>query len=103
MSIIRLKNLLNAGPAGPLEKIVQHAQEMGDLTCALRGVLTDEAQPHLIAANVGDDGELVLICSSSSWAARLRFESDALIEAARMTGADISKCKVKVSPSTQGK
>ncbi|MFQ6004718.1 MAG: DciA family protein [Woeseia sp.] len=100
MSIIRLNKLLKAGPGGTLEKIVQRAQDMGELTSALRAVLTEEAQPHLIAANMRDDGELVLICSSSSWAARLRFESEGLIEAARMTGADVSKCKIKVSPRT---
>ncbi|MFQ5982715.1 MAG: DciA family protein [Woeseiaceae bacterium] len=96
MSIIRLENLLKTGSGGALEKIVQRAQNMGDLTSALRAVLPEEAQQQLIAANLRENGELVLICSSSSWAARLRFESEALIEAARITGADVSKCKVKV-------
>lgn len=98
MSIIRLEKLLKTGSGGALEKIVRRAQNMDDLTIALRSVLPDEAQSSLLAANLRENGDLVLICSSSSWAARLRFESDQLIEAARLTGAIANKCKVKVSP-----
>jgi hypothetical protein len=100
MSIIRLEKLLKTGPGSALEEIVQHAQNMDELTRAMRAVLPDDAQSQLLAANLRENGELVLICSSSSWAARLRFESDQLIEAARLVGADVCKCKVKVSPGT---
>ena len=99
MSIIQLKKLLMTGSGGALEKIVQHAQIMDDLPSAIRTVLPDEAQATLLSANLREDGELVLICSSSSWAARLRFESEHLIEAARLTGVEVRSCKVKVSPS----
>ena len=98
MSIIRLEKLLKTGRGGALEEIVQRAQNMDQLTAAMRSVLPEEAQSQLLAANLRENGELVLICSSSSWAARLRFESEQLIEAARLTGADVNKCKVKVSP-----
>ena len=98
MSIIHLDKLLKAGSGGALEEIVQRAQNMDQLTAAMRSVLPEEAQSQLLAANLRENGELVLICSSSSWAARLRFESEQLIEAARLTGADVNKCKVKVSP-----
>ncbi len=98
MSIIHLEKLLKSGTGDALEKIVQRAQHMDDLTSAIRSVLPDEAQASLLAANLRDDGELVLICSSSSWAARLRFESKDLIKAARLAGADVNKCKIKVSP-----
>ncbi len=98
MSIIRLEKLLKTGSGGALEEIVQRAQNMDQLTAAIRSVLPEEAQAQLLAANLRENGELVLICSSSSWAARLRFESEQLIEAARLTGADVDKCKVKVSP-----
>jgi hypothetical protein len=98
MSIIRLEKLLKTGSGGALEEIVQRAQNMDQLTAAIRSVLPEEAQSQLLAANLRENGELVLICSSSSWAARLRFESEQLIEAARLTGADVDKCKVKVSP-----
>ena len=98
MSIIRLEKLLKTGAGGALEDIVQRAQDMDDLTAAIRSVLPDEAQASLLAANLRENGELVLMCSSSSWAARLRFESDQLIKAARLMGADVDKCRVKVSP-----
>jgi hypothetical protein len=98
MSIIHLEKLLKTGSGGALEEIVQRAQNMDQLTAAMRSVLPEEAQSQLLAANLRENGELVLICSSSSWAARLRFESEQLIEAARLTGADVNKCKVKVSP-----
>lgn len=98
MSIIHLEKLLKSGSGGALEEIVQRAQNMDQLTAAMRSVLPEEAQSQLLAANLRENGELVLICSSSSWAARLRFESEQLIEAARLTGADVNKCKVKVSP-----
>jgi hypothetical protein len=98
MSIIRLEKLLNAGSGGTLGKIVQRAQYLDDLTSTIRSVLPDEAQSHLLAANLRENGELVLICSSSTWAARLRFESEQLIKAARLAGAEVHRCKVKVSP-----
>lgn len=98
MSIIRLEKLLKTGSGGVLEEIIQRAQNMDELTAVIRAVLPDEAQSELLAANLRENGELVLICSSSSWAARLRFESDQLIEAARLAGADVRKCRVRVSP-----
>jgi hypothetical protein len=98
MSIIRLEKLLKTGSGSVLEEIVQHAQNMDDLTGAIRAVLPIDAQSSLLGANLRGNGELVVICSSSSWAARLRFESDQLIEAARLAGADVKTCKVKVSP-----
>ena len=52
----------------------------------------------MLAVNLRENGELVLICNSSTWAARLRFESEQLVEAARLTGAEVNRCKVKVSP-----
>ncbi len=100
MSIIRLEKLLQTGSGGALEVIVQRAKNMDNLTSAIRTVLPVEAQASLLAANLRENGELVLICSSSTWAARLRFESDQLIEAARIAGADVTRCKVKVSPPT---
>ena len=99
MSIIRLEKLLKTGSGSALEEVIQRAQDMGDLTGAIRAVLPEEAQSSLLGANLREKGELVLVCSSSSWAARLRFESDQLIEAARMTGAEVSQCRVKVSPT----
>jgi hypothetical protein len=67
----------------------------------LRSQLSVEAAPHLLGANVRENGELVLICSSSAWASRLRFESDALLRAAQESGVAASSCQVRVATKTQ--
>jgi hypothetical protein len=97
MSVTRLENLLKGDTGKPLEKIVQHAQKMDDLTASLQAALGKEAAANLLAANVRDDGELVLICSSSSWAARLRFDSEAVLAAAGRAGAKADRVRVRVA------
>lgn len=98
MSVIRLENLLKTDSGQPLELIVQHAKKMDDLTTRLRSVLGPEASGNLLAANLRDDGELVLICRSPSWAARLRFESETLLAAA--AGCDVKAERVRVRVAT---
>jgi len=97
MTIIRLENLLKAGASGTLSKIIQRAQNMDELTTALRAALPTDAGQSLLAANLRENGELVLICTSSAWAARLRFESDKLMEVARRAGLMVNSCRVSVS------
>ena len=97
MSVIRLENLLKTAAGTPLESIVQRAKKMDDLTNRLRAVLGGEASRHLLAANLRDNGELVLICQSPSWAARLRFESEALLAAAADSGAKADRVRVRVA------
>jgi hypothetical protein len=96
MSITKLENLLKAHENASLDKIIQRAQNMDSLTTALQGGLPDDLAANLVAANVREDGNLVLVCSSPAWASRLRFETDQLIEIARKTGANVTECSVKV-------
>jgi hypothetical protein len=70
---------------------------MGELTHILQSALNPELASSLKAANIREDGELVLICESSNWAARLRFESETLVNAARASGARVRSCRVTVS------
>ncbi len=100
MTIIRLENLLKARAGGTLSKIIQRAQNMDALTTALRAELPADAGQNLLAANLREGGELVLVCSSSAWASRLRFESDMLMEAARKAGLTVNSCRVTVSQAT---
>ncbi len=100
MTIIRLENLLKARAGSTLNKIIRRAQNMDELTTALRAELAADAGQNLLAANLREDGELVLVCTSSAWASRLRFESDTLMEAARKTGLTVNTCKVTVSQGT---
>ena len=97
MSIIRLANLLKSGPGKGLEKLVRRAQNMGELTQILQAGLDSELAQGLVAANLREDGELVLVCSSSAWATRLRFEQEALLGIAAEAGVSATSCRVTVA------
>ena len=100
MTIIRLEYLLKSGAGGTLDKIIQRAQNIDELTTALRAALPEDAAQSLLAANLRENDELVLICATSAWASRLRFESDKLMAVTRETGLTISSCRVCVSQKT---
>ena len=99
MSIIRLDKLLKSATGSRLDNVVQSAQIMDDLTTLLRNALDPDLAQGLIAANIRENGELVLIASSSEWASRLRFESEKLMQAASTPERIVSSCKVRVSRS----
>ena len=96
MTSTKLENLLKKGSAGSLGKIIQTAQNMDLLTTALKKALDAEIAPELVAANLREDGELVIICASPAWASRLRFETDKLLDAALRAGFDANSIKVTV-------
>ena len=56
-----------------------------------------DERSSVIAANIRDDGELIVICRSSAWASRLRFETDTLLAAARAYGAEVEHCTIRVA------
>jgi hypothetical protein len=99
MAAKSLENLLNPSKDGDLASIVRRAQDMGELASALARALPPEEGAAILAANVREDGELVVLCQSSAWASRLRFCADALLAAARAQGAEASRCSVRVSRS----
>jgi hypothetical protein len=92
----RLDSLLQPNENGGLGDIIRHAREMGDLVQVLQRALPADQAPAIAAANVRDDGELVILASSSAWAARLRFESERLLDAARTSGRTVLRCSVRV-------
>ena len=96
MASTKLENLLKKGPAGSLGKIIQTAQNMDLLTTALKNALEAEIAAELVAANLREDGELVIICASSAWASRLRFETETLLDAALRAGFDANSIRVTV-------
>ena len=51
----------------------------------------------IVAANLRDDGQLIVIAASSAWASRLRYETDTLLAAARAAGLKPVGCRVRVS------
>jgi len=92
-----LGNLLNPSNNGDLGDLVRRAREMGELTDALARALPEEHARGIVAANVREGGELVVIAATSAWASRLRYETDALLEAARSTGVEAHSCRIRVS------
>jgi len=97
MPIKRLENLLNPNNDGGLGDIIRHAQDMGELVQMLQQSLPADTAASVKAANIRDNGELVILASSPAWAAKLRFEADSLVAAARAAGAEVSTCKIRVS------
>ena len=91
-----LKNLLNPCFGGDLGEIVRRAQALGELTGVLAGALPGDFAGSIVAANLRGDGELVVIAASSAWANRLRYETDALLAAARDNGLKVTGCRVRV-------
>ena len=97
MPVEKLENLLNRNEIGELGEIVGRAAEFARLTEALADALPEDLREGLIAASVRPDGQLVVIGQSPAWAARLRYEGDALLEAARQNGEQATSIKVRVS------
>ena len=97
MSADKLENLLNPSKAGDLGDIIRRARRMGELTEILSGALPQSDKSAIVAANIRDDGELVVICASSAWASRLRYETETLLKAARNAGITAQTCRIRVS------
>ncbi|MBT8102168.1 MAG: DUF721 domain-containing protein [Gammaproteobacteria bacterium] len=80
-----------------MSDIVRRARDMGELTQLLARALPEEHAQGLVAANVRDGGELVVIAATSAWASRLRYEADALLNAAQEAGIKAHTCRIRVS------
>lgn len=92
-----LGNLLNPCDNGDLAALVRRARDLGALTAALVRAAGPDDGASIVAANLRDDGELVVLCTSPARAARLRFRTDALLDAARGYGVDADRCTVRVA------
>jgi hypothetical protein len=93
----KLENLLSSCNAGDLGDVISRARRMGELTEILSRALPESDRGAIVAANVREDGELVVICASSAWASRLRYETETLLKAARHAGLQANSCRVRVS------
>jgi hypothetical protein len=92
-----LQKLLNPNKDGGLGDVIRRAKEMGELATTLTSALPGDLASGIVAANIRDGGELVVICASPAWAARLRFEGEQLMAAARQSGTEVNSCTVRVS------
>ena len=97
MATDKLKNLLNPSNHGDLGDLIKRAKRMGELTEILSNALPESDRSAIVAANIREDGELVVICASSAWASRLRYETDKLLNAARESGVTAKTCRIRVS------
>jgi hypothetical protein len=93
----KLKNLLSSCNTGDLGDVINRARQMGELTEILSRALPESDRGAIVAANVRDGGELVVICASSAWASRLRYETEKLLAAANDAGITAHTCRVRVS------
>ncbi|MBT8080287.1 MAG: DUF721 domain-containing protein [Gammaproteobacteria bacterium] len=96
-----MEKLLEEGPGDHLGKIVHIARNMGELTEALRAGLSEDLAAQLVAAATRENGELVVVASSSAWAARLRFETASILASAQRHGLDVSGCRFIVQTSPE--
>ncbi|MDJ0760234.1 MAG: DciA family protein [Woeseiaceae bacterium] len=96
MTAKSLESLLNPGSDGDLGGIVRKARTLADLTTGLKSALADDLASGIIAVNLREDA-LVLVCSSSAWASRLRFEEQQVREAAASIGQAVEHVVVRVS------
>lgn len=96
MSFNRLNELLKDSRSGQLGSVLKRAREMDILTEKVRSLLSLELAENLESASLRDSGELVLLASSSAWAARLRFEATAVLETLRDDGLEADRCRVRV-------
>ena len=96
MTAKRIDSLLNPNEDGGLGAIVRRARGMEELVSRIRTALPADEAASIVAANLRDDGTLVVLVSSPAWASRLRFESDALIKAAG-SEKPASRCEVRVA------
>jgi hypothetical protein len=97
MSAKSLENLLNSSTDEGLGQVIQRARRMGELVEVLQRALPGELAGSVRSANIRDDGTLVVLATSSAWAARLRFEAQSLLAAAAASGAQVSGFAVHVS------
>ena len=93
----KLENLLNRNKNGELGEIIDRARDFAELSDALAAALPEDVREGLVAASVSADGQLVVFGRSPAWAARLRYEAAAMLEAARLSGQQADSVKVRVS------
>ena len=97
MPTSKLENLLNPCNDGELGELIGRARRMCELTDILCNALPESDRSAIVAANIRADGELVVICASSAWASRLRYETEVLLKAAKDAGLSAHTCRVRVS------
>lgn len=95
----QIGKLLKTPRSDGLETLILRAQDMDELAQKLRAELEPALAAELAAVNLRDSGELVVVCSTSGWAARMRYEGNKLLETARAAGVQATACRFRVAGS----
>ncbi len=82
---------------GSLNRLAAEATRRLELTDRLRNALNADTAAQIAGCNLRDDGTLVVLATSSEWAARLRFESDKLLTACREVHPGTTKVRIRVA------
>ncbi len=83
-----------ARPGSALAELAREAEAHLDLATSLRRALPADLAAALGAANLHEDGTLVVTAASPAWAARLRFEEARLFAAC--TGRQPAALRLKI-------
>lgn len=97
----KLDTLLGRTDQSALGRLAAKAGRMDALLKAVTAAVPDELAPGVVALNLRDSGELVLLCRSAAYASRVRFEADAIQAAAREAGFTTDRVVVRVSRDVQ--
>lgn len=90
-----LKDLL--GSSTPLDDLRAEAEKRLALADFLREALPGDLRGAVLSCNLHDDGTLVVSTPGPAWAARLRFESDALLSRCRERHPSATRVRVRVA------
>jgi hypothetical protein len=91
-----LSEIVNASESG-IAALAEGARARVALAGYLREVLPDGLGEHLLAANVNSDNCLVVLSDGPEWAARLRYESGALLSRCREQHAATVRVRIRVA------
>lgn len=94
-----LGELLAAG--GPLGTLAAAAGQRLELADCVRAGLPGDLAAGIESCNLRPDGTLVVTTASPEWAARLRFEGDAMLTACRSRWPAAARVRVRVATGEQ--
>ena len=83
----------------PIEKLASRAARHVQFSDDLRGLVPEKLAPGVLQCSLQEDGTLIVSAASPEWAARLRFESTALLECCRANKHAATRVKIRVSSS----
>ena len=93
----KLLSELIASKQSSLGQLAAQAQARATLTDDIRNGLPHELAAELVHCSLDDDGTLTIRTSGPEWAARLRFETERLLNLARQNHPQTTQVKIRVA------